>query len=145
MSSSRLFACACVLAALPLAAQQAKTAAVVCPAAITVHESVAPVAGWTVTAGDVERRFERISVFNGKPGGPEYDLAPDTDKIEHHIVTQTWNLADYRDMDIFLRCRYQGTSAVLTVDLAPALKLCTFRYQAGPDGSVVAHAQMSCQ
>jgi len=145
MSSSNAMWVAAWLATVPLAAQQPKTTPVVCPASVTVHESIAPVAGWTSAAGDVKREFERISVFNGTSGGQEYDLAPDTEKIEHHMVTQTWNLDGYRQMNIFLRCRYHGTSAVLEMDLPAPLKVCTFHYQAAADGSVAAQAQMSCK
>ena len=132
-------------AAVPIAAQQSKTVAVVCPASITVREAAVPVAGWTPEAANVKHEFERISVYNGTAGGKEYDLAPDTDKIDHHIVTQTWNLASYRDMNVFLRCRYRGTSAVLSMNLPTPLKACTFRYRAGPDGNMVADARMNCQ
>lgn len=128
-----------------LMAQQPKTPALSCPAAVTVHESVAPAAGWTTTAEDVQRPFERISIYNGMPGEHEYELAPDNETRAGAIITQTWKLSSYRDMDLFLRCRYRNTAAVLLAELPVTLTICTFRFQTGVHGEVVGKSRMSCR
>src|ERR1700674_4339809 len=88
-----------------------------CPTTVTVNESIAPPRLWQNGPVSVERTFERISVYNGKNGGEEFELAPDTQQRARSSVLQTWNLKAYRTMNIFLRCRYQNTAAVLWMNL----------------------------
>ena len=74
------------------------------------------------TIGPEKHLFDRISIYNGKQGGQEYELAPDEEKKVGAKVTQSWFLKDCRTMNIFLRCRYQGTEAVTSKDIPANIK-----------------------
>jgi hypothetical protein len=146
MSSLRNLCCLVLVQLAPVYGQPAKAALpVVCPATITVNESVAPVLGWMVTASKTQHAFERISVYNGKSGGEEYDLAPDNEKRQGNRIAQVWMLKGYRTMNIFLRCRYRDTSAVLTMDLPPRLETCALRFTADTQGRVAGESDMECR
>jgi len=119
-------------------------AAVECPETMTVTESAAPVKGWNATAGTTERHFERISVVNVKQGEREYDLAPDDEKRAGGKIPQTWNLKDYREMTIFLVCRYRYTSAVLTMDLPAPLQTCSFTFELDGKNEITGKPRMQC-
>jgi hypothetical protein len=118
--------------------------AVVCPAAISVTETVAPLPGWTLHNNQAQHAFERISVAN-KEGEKEYDLAPDGQEQKRGKVIQTWYLKDYRDMPIMLTCRYHDTSATLTKDLPQPLSTCTLKFEMDKGGNIVGESSMSCQ
>jgi len=118
---------------------------VVCPANITVAETVAPISSWSVVPTKVQRSFERISVFNGTPGGQEYDLAPDDQKEKGTRITQTWNVKAYRTMPVFIRCRYRGTSVVLLQDLPLEITTCTLRITTDAKGNITGESNMECR
>jgi hypothetical protein len=133
-------------ASFPAFSQQSKSAAaIVCPANITVNESAEPIPGWTITPTKTRHAFERISVYNGRSGGQEYDLAPDDEKRQRNRITQTWMLKGYRSMNIFLRCLYRGTSAVLTMDLPPRVETCALRFTIDSKGQIVGESEMDCR
>lgn len=118
---------------------------VVCPANIEVDESVLPIPGWSTDPVKQQRKFERISVFNGKAGGREFDLAPDDQKEAGNRVTQTWILGGYRTMNIFLRCRYHDTPVVVYKDLPPGIETCTLRFSANRKGTIIGQSDMACR
>jgi hypothetical protein len=132
-----------LLAFAPVYGQQ--KAGVVCPPSITVTESAAAIPGWNVSTAKVEHAFERISVFNGKPGEREFDLAPDDQKQAGNRVTQTWTLKPYRTMNIFLRCRYHDTAVVLFMDLPPNIENCELRFTADTRGRITGKSDMECR
>jgi hypothetical protein len=115
-----------------------------CPAMVTVSETAIAIPGWSLHSDQAQHRFERISVFN-KDGGKDYDLAPDGEKQSGAKVTQTWNLQDYRDMSLFLSCRYQGTSVTLSRELPKPLTTCTQTIELDKSGGIVGQSSMSCQ
>jgi hypothetical protein len=82
---------------------------VACPNTITVTESAETGGGWKSTSAKAERRFERVSIYNGKQGG---------------------------EMNLFLRCRYRGASVTLDMDLAAPLQTCTFTFELQKDGAI---------
>ena len=117
-----------------------------CPASITVTESAAPAPGWKTSASQTPHAFERVSVYNGTAGGQEFELAPDTGKDSPAgKIVQTWNLADYRSMNIFLRCRYHDTSVTLLADVPAALKTCTFFFTLTKQNAIVGKSSLLCQ
>src|SRR5580704_7169350 len=73
-----------------------------CPASITVTGTASVAAPWQAESGKSEHRFERPSIYNGTPGKQEYDLAPDDTETAAKRVRETWNLAAYRNMNLFL-------------------------------------------
>jgi len=117
-----------------------------CPENIEVAETPTPVKGWTAgSGGKAEHKFERVSIYNGKAGGQEYELAPDDEKKNAGKIVQTWNLKDYRTMNLFLRCRYHDTSVVLFSDLAPALTTCTLTFTLDKNGNFLGKSTLQCR
>lgn len=130
-----------------LAAAAATSAAEVsCPATVTVRESAIAPEGWTSKEAARKATFRRASVLNGKPEGPEYDLAPSTtDKGKGGAIRQVWNLTEYRDMNLFLRCHYRGTDSVIHMDLAPELKSCVFQFRLDAKGNFLGQSRITCR
>lgn len=116
-----------------------------CPESIQVDETAAPLKGWKSSSSTVERKFERVSIYNGKEGEKEFELAPDDQKEEKSTVVQTWRLKGYRTMNIFMRCRYRGTAAVVSADVSPAIETCTFTFEADKKGRITGKAKASCR
>ncbi len=122
---------------LPLPAQisNAKNA-LVCPAEVPAGSNSQP---------SRRAQFERISVFNRDKDGREYDLAPDNETHQGRRVTQTWNLNDYREMPLFLTCRYKNTDKVVSVELPPALSRCTQTFELDAHANITGKSIMSCR
>src|SRR5271157_2595329 len=106
--------CTCLASAV---AAHAQTTTLGCPETITVTEAATPMKGWNANGGRVDHPFERVSIYNGKDGDREFELAPDAQKESSGKVVQTWNLSAYRTMNIFLRCRYRDTPVGLSKTL----------------------------
>ena len=115
-----------------------------CPPSVTVSETVTAPEGWSVRSGQVNRSFERISVFN-KDSAHEYDLAPDGQKQEGSKVSQTWNLNGYRTLPLFVSCRYQGTAVMLVRQIPESVATCTQTFQTDRAGRVVGRSTMTCR
>ncbi len=94
-------------------------------------------------AGDHE--FLRINIYNGKPGGEEYDLAPDDEHKSGRKITQVWNVKDYRSMPVFVRCRYRGTDAVKDVTVPTEYRKCTFTFEMDKNNEIVGKSEFSCK
>jgi hypothetical protein len=116
-----------------------------CPASIKVTESAAPMQGWKSSSSTVERKFERISIYNGKDGEKEFELAPDVQMEQGKAVVQTWHLKGYRTMNLFMRCRYRGTSVVVSADLPLPIDTCTFTFEIDKKGRITGKPRMSCR
>jgi hypothetical protein len=145
-----LIACAAfaVLAARPICAAQNQTGdhELSCPATIDVSEQATPVAGWEAeNSAAAKQKFERVSIYNGQPGGKEFDLAPDDQKNDHGRITQVWHLEGYRDMNLFLRCRYRNTQAVLYRNIPAGLKNCTFIFIIDKSGKITETLSFACR
>lgn len=136
-----------ILLALPVAqAQQAaRKQTLSCPAAIRVTETARAVDGWKGSSVTVERPFERISIYNGEDGGKEYELAPDEQKEEGKRISQLWNLKGYRTMNIFMRCRYRDTGAVLSTNVPTSVETCRFVFELDPKGKIMGKPTAGCQ
>ncbi len=91
------------------------------------------------------REFERINIYNGKPGGEEYDLAPDDQTEAGRKITQMWFLKDYRSMPIFVRCRYRGTTAVTTLDVPAKYQKCTLTFEMDKKNTIIGKSEFSCK
>jgi hypothetical protein len=115
-----------------------------CPAIVTVSETAVPIAGWSFHSDVAQHRFERISVLN-KDDGKEYDLAPDGEKQSGAKVNQTWNLQAYRQLPLFLTCRYQGTSVTLSKELPKSINACTQTIALDRSGTITGQSSMSCR
>jgi len=119
------------MTALSLSGQNAQPArGFTCPASVGVTEMAAAPAPWRVEGTTkTEHKFLRPSIYNGTPGKQEFELAPDQEPSQGRQVKQTWKLSDYRDMNLFVRCRYAGTSVTLVADLPRELKTCLFSFR----------------
>jgi len=107
----------------------ANPAAFSCPATVTVSETAVASVPWRAESGKTERRFSRPSIYNGTPGKQEFELAPDNQRSSDQRIRQDWKLAEYRNMNLFVRCHYAGTAATLVIDLPMPLQSCTFSFQ----------------
>jgi hypothetical protein len=117
-------------------------AAVLLCASVLVLKAQEP---FTCPAMSAGHSFDRVSIYNGKQGGPEYDLAPDDEKKAGVKVTQTWILKGYRSMNVFLRCRYQGTEAVISKDIPANFQACTFTFNISPKGEITGGRSFACR
>jgi hypothetical protein len=133
-SSSRLsLAAVLLLTAQSILSSQSAPAAspLTCPASIKAVKS--------------EHKFERPSIYNGTPGKQEYELAPDNTQTQGKQVRETWNLADYRDMNLFVRCRYLGTAATVDTNIPAPLKTCIFSFHNVSGNEPVASPVFQCK
>jgi hypothetical protein len=148
MPSWILTACAPLLIA-PAAFCQSGPAAArpfTCPASVNVTESAAAPPPWNAeSSGPAEHRFLRPSIFNGAPGKQEYELAPDSQNAPGQVVKQTWRLSDYRDNNLCVRCRYEGTAVTLTSDLPARLKICSFSFRNPPGDHPITSPVFGCR
>jgi hypothetical protein len=116
-----------------------------CPASIMVSETAAVPDGWSAEAGSSKHRFQMPKIYNGKPGGEEYELKPDGQKTAGKKTIFLWKLNDYRDLNLFVRCVYHGTPATVTADIPAALKTCTAALELTPKGEVTGRSEMACK
>lgn len=100
---------------------------------------------FTCPATNAGHPFDRVSIYNGKQGGQEYELAPDDEKKVRTKVTQSWFLKDYRSMNIFLRCRYQGTEMVIAKDIPANLQTCVFVFDISSKGEITGGRSFACR
>ena len=149
MSSSRrlLLAAGLLLAGQSMLSSQSVPAAapLTCPASITVTAAASVAAPWQAESVKSEHKFESPSIYNGTPGRQEYDLAPDDTQTAGNRVRETWKLADYRDMTLFLRCRYLGTPATVVTIIPAAVKTCVFSFQNVAGNHPVASPLFECK
>jgi hypothetical protein len=99
----------------------------------------------SIKAAKWEHKFERPSIYNGTPGKQEYELAPDDTQAQGKQVKETWNLADYREMNLFVRCRYLGTKETVVINLPAPLKICVFSFRDMPGKQPVASPVFECR
>jgi hypothetical protein len=99
----------------------------------------------SIKAGKSDHKFERPSIYNGTPGKQEYELSPDDTQTQGKQVRQTWKLADYRDMNLFVRCRYLGTKETVVMNLPAPLKICVFSFRDMPGNQPVASPVFECR
>ena len=137
-------ACFLILVA-AVSAVSGRSQTVACPESIAVTESAEVNGGWHPSRAKAEHRFERVSVFNGKQGGEEYDMAPDDEKTSGRATVQTWVLKDYRSMNLFIRCRYHDTAVTLDKDLPAPLQTCTFTFELRKDGTFAGTSKVVCR
>ena len=127
---------ALLMLAVPLALPAEAPPPLTCPATWTPPGTTPP---------GPARNFERINIYNGKPGRQEYDLAPDDETQTGRKIKQTWFLNDYRSMDIFVRCRYRGTDAVKTLDVPAKYQKCTFTFEMDKQNNITGKPSFSCE
>jgi len=147
-SSKRLLLAAGLLVAAQsiLSSQSAPAAApLTCPASITVTATASVATPWQAESAKSEHKFERPSIYNGTPGKQEYDLAPDDTQTAGKRVRETWKLADYRQMNLFLRCRYLGTPATVVTNIPAPIKTCVFSFQNVAGNQPVASPAFECK
>ncbi len=147
LSKRVLFAAGLLIAAHSILSSQSAVPAapLTCPASIAVTAAASVAAPWQAESAKSEHKFERPSIYNGTPGKQEYDLAPDDTQTAGKRVRETWNLADYRDMNLFVRCRYLGTQATVVTNIPAPLKTCVFSFQNVAGDQPVASPAFECK
>jgi hypothetical protein len=148
MSSSKGFFCLVLLLLssphLSQAGQPKPVQVLVCPASITVDESVLPPLGWRSSSEGLVRRFERISIYQVSPKGKELDLAPDGQKRSGGNISQVWYLPKNRSVPTFLRCRYRDTSVTLQTEISSTIQECDLHYLGDAHGLVKGPSDGQC-
>ena len=139
------FVLAFASAVLAQAQSKSATPPLTCPRTLKVYDTATPVAGWTATGGQSEHAFERVSIYNGTAVGQHYDLAPDDEKNSSGKIIQTWKLANYRSMNIFLRCRYHDTSATIFMDVPASYTICTFTFTLDKKENFLGKSNLLCR
>ncbi|MEO7652584.1 MAG: STY0301 family protein [Bryobacteraceae bacterium] len=99
----------------------------------------------TISEGGKTLALSGISVYNGTPGGKEYELAPDGESKSGKRITQTWKVKDYRDMKVFLRCNYQGTKKALVRDVPEGITTCSQTFELNAKHEIAGKSEMSCR
>ena len=99
-----------------------------CPATVSVTTIAAAKPPAKAEPAKSEHRFSRPSLYNGTPGGKEFELAPDNANAKTRRIEQSWKLSDHRDKDLFIRCRYEGTPATVVLDVPKPLTTCSFSF-----------------
>jgi len=115
-----------VSAVLAQAQSKPATPPLTCPGTLKSYDTATTVTGWTSAGGQSDHAFDRVSIYNGTVTGEHSGLAPDYQKNSAGKIVQTWNLKDYRSMNIYLRCRYHDTSATIFRDVPASYTTCTF-------------------
>jgi hypothetical protein len=121
------------------------TAQFSCPATLKVTAQPEAPNGWSGAAANSAHAFKTAKVYNGSPGKDEYDLKPDNDVKLGNKVTLSWNLKDYRDMNLFTRCYYRDTNATVVADLPKPLGTCSVTLQFNARNEIVGKSEMSCR
>jgi hypothetical protein len=148
LSSSRLaLSAGLLLAAQSILSSQSTPAATpfTCPASIAVTGTASAAPPWQAESAKSDHKFQRPSLYNGTPGKQEYELAPDDTQNQSRQVRQTWNLADYRQMNLFVRCRYSGTAATVVTNIPAQLKSCVFSFHNVGGDQPVASPVFECK
>lgn len=140
----------CVLPALALVLFTARmsfaqnAAPFACPATLSVTEQPQVPYGWSGVAANSIHPFKNLKVLNGNPGKEEYDLKPDDEMRRGRKVTLSWNLKDYRDMNLFIRCSYRDTESQVTTDLPARLTVCSVTLEFNTGNQIIGNSQMEC-
>jgi hypothetical protein len=117
-----------------------------CPAAVEVSETAVAVSSWHAEPGPKTRHnFLRPSLYNGTPAGKEFELAPDDQQMSGKRVTQIWKLPSYRDMNLFVRCRYLATPATMVANLPAQYNLCEFKFRNTGGNQPIADPSFECR
>ena len=104
-----------------------------CPAHILDSQVVrSQPPGWTVNVQDRPRKLEKVMVYSGHPSRRE--------SLIGQAVSGGGMKWSFSGTDVWVECRYSGSSAVLTRNLEP-VKSCTFSPQAGGTSD---RAKMTC-
>jgi hypothetical protein len=126
---AKLAALALLLAGTPLA-HAAAPPELRCPATVSVRAEPMPPAGWNAEAITSDHGFATISVAQAAAGplkaGAATPIPADHEQRRGRALTQVWDLRAHRkDKEtLVLTCRYAGTTATLTVELARELRRC---------------------
>ncbi len=132
---------AALLFALPTASVERASSDLVCPEFIGADG----VASDAAAGKPARHQFERFSAFNRDRDGQEYDLAPDLESKDAKGITQTWKLHYYRDLPLFLRCRYRGTDKTLDLEVPRDVGQCILTFQLDRRQNFTGKSAMRCR
>jgi hypothetical protein len=116
-----------------------------CPATLSVAEQVVAPNGWNAVNSKIQRRFKTAKLYNGNPGKDEFDLKPDDQVKQGNQVVLSWNLRGYRDMNVFVRCFYQDTSATLAANVPQSIVKCSVVLEMDSKNRIIGTSRMKCE
>lgn len=117
-----------------------------CPASIQVTSAAAPIAGWQSTGVEEKYTLAKTSIFNvDKPGGQEYELAPDQTTQHSQHVVEIWHLDGYRTMKIYLRCFFKNTQVATTREIPAGIQSCQLDFDLDKLAHVSGAPHISCK
>jgi hypothetical protein len=123
----------------------------ICPAKLPVTEQGTPSADetahadWHAPKVTSLHALAGITIYNGDIGDESASLAPDDEQQQGRHVTQTWQLKDYRDRNIWLQCRYRTTGATLAANIPVKIQKCVITFDLDAKGNITGTAALSCR
>lgn len=94
-----------------------------CPAEIELRLRAELPVAWLQESPVTRLRFVRGELFN-RVQDRLFVLAPDQESTAQARMVQSWKLGQYRDLPLFLRCFYRGSSYTLSRKLDEHLQEC---------------------
>ena len=126
-------------------AAQDKASSFACPLTLTVTDQPQTPNGWSGADARAEHAFKTLKVYNGDPGKEEFDLKPDGQSKQGKMVTLSWNLNGYRDMNLFVRCFYHGTDATINATVPKSVAKCSVTLGFSSNNEIQGKSVMKCQ
>ena len=120
-------------------------AEVSCPDQLNVQQRAQPPSGWSVTYAEQSPRLSGVTIFDGPPahrGSLKFDRQRRTSKE----LILVWHLG-YSPRSHYLLCRYDRTTAQISIALPPGSRLCEVVFDLtdpGP-GGVLPVKRMVCK
>jgi hypothetical protein len=122
-----------------------------CPAILAVTEQGTPPVsegvndGWRAPKATSPHTLAGITIYNGDFGDEGSSLAPDDEHHQGQHVTQTWQIKDYRDRNIWLQCRYRSTAATLAANIPARIQKCVFVFDLDTKGNITGAPALVCR
>ena len=115
-----------------------------CPASIRISETAAPQPPFAAVPAQATHTLLTASVLN-IDRKDEYDLKPDDTRTRGAKTILVWNLDDYRDHELVLRCGYRDSGVKLSVELPKPLHHCEAALTLTPSGTIVGTSTVKCK
>jgi hypothetical protein len=100
---------------------------------------------WQAPKAASQHALAGITIYNGDFGDENASLAPDEEHHRGRHVTQTWQVKDYRDRNVWLQCRYRETGATLASNIPAKIQKCVFTFDLDTKGNITGAAVLSCR
>jgi len=115
-----------------------------CPATLEGSQIVKAPPGWTAEESRSTYKLKYVSVYNRGTRGEEYLLKPDVARAKA-MLNLNWQLSAYRDMEVFVRCSYDGIEATVRATVPANIKTCKAALSLDAKGNQRGGATMACR